>query len=35
MGSDNMEREGDKRKQLAHSFPRTHPQTHRCPTGTE
>lgn len=34
MGSDNTEREGDKRKQLALSFSRTHPQTHHHPTGT-
>lgn len=35
MGSDNMEWEGDKRKQLALSFSRTHPQTHRGPAGTK
>ena len=35
MGSDNMEWEGDKRKQLALSFSRTHPQTHHHPTGAK
>lgn len=35
MGSDNMEWEGDKRKQLALSFSRTHPQTHHGPAGTK
>lgn len=35
MGSDNTEREGDKRKQLALSFSRKHPQTHHHPTGTK
>lgn len=35
MGSDNMEWEGDKRKQLALSFSRAHPQTHHRPAGTK